>query len=1036
MKRSSGLQAWLLLLTCSIQLFQQSYGDVHQRNFEQTVIFGNSPLSPNRLNLDTDVAGEISSTATPETVDKPSDLLERILDQDLETDRPHVKREEAEDNLFSQANVLDAARDHIKQIETEKNDLRNQVSRLSDQMEELGLARDHIKQIETEKNDLRNQVSHLSDQMEELGLARDHIKQIETEKNDLRNQVSHLSDQMEEFEAARDHIEQIETEKSDLLNQVRELQDFSEELEIIRDDAESRGILLTQDISRLRQQNDEREKSAADEESSHLHLVGELKQSIATLMQSVSNVESEKITLEESLDRSNTMVQEMMNRPEPPQPSNWWPVACSLLAIVAIIAILVIRADGAVASSLKEATNATIKKNSDDLKRVQTVLEDQILKLAGETSGYATSDKKEVKGDKLKSRDNESVSIIDIQHDHIKELLEKTEALLEQLKKEKENAVNRGARLESAIARDKAFSDTLMTEKAAAESRVSTLQTQLAKDKASAKKQSLTAKAAAESRVSQLEAQLAKDKANDAAVMTAKAAAESRVSELEAQLAKDKANDAAVMTAKAAAESRVSQLEAQLAKDKANDAAVMTAKAAAESRVSELEAQLAKGNDNDAALTTAKNAASTQYDIIKKYADQVTRTKAAAESRVSQLEAQLAKGNDNDAAVMTAKAAAESRVSQLEAQLAKDKANDAAVMTAKAAAESRVSQLEAQLAKGNDNDAAVMTAKAAAESRVSELEAQLAKDKAKDVAVMTAKAAAESRVSELEAQLVKDKASSAASVAAKSGSFAQYESIKKYADQLTRTKAAADNRVSELEGKLQLLLTERDTALNAAKGLGKEHEDLKSRFKALESDLTQKVINISAKNDRSEKEKAAAESRVLELEAQVVKGKCDDDKLVYEDPACVYDSVTVSEDDEADDSTWKAAVSPISRGVGSDTDDVPTFQFGDEDDDSSDIECYYDRIMDKKFIYKKFVGRIFECINGGRPLTASQKAQHVFHTFMVSSIEEVPGKKQLYFFFYDVVAFPKGPPPKKDTSAWTLCPCRHLISQSHKYRFK
>jgi hypothetical protein len=100
------------------------------------------------------------------------------------------------------------------------------------------------------------------------------------------------------------------------------------------------------------------------------------------------------------------------------------------------------------------------------------------------------------------------------------------------------------------------------------------------------------------------------------------------------------------------------------------------------------------------------------------------------------------------------------------------------------------------------------------------------------------------------------------------------------------------------------------------------------------------------------------------------------------------------------------------------------------------VNTHYDRFRDKRYVYKKFVGRIFEYIKGGKPLTASQKAHHVFHTFMVAAIVQVEGKKQFYFDFYDVLAFPKGPPCKTEPGAWTRCPCRHLISKGHLYRFK
>jgi hypothetical protein len=69
-------------------------------------------------------------------------------------------------------------------------------------------------------------------------------------------------------------------------------------------------------------------------------------------------------------------------------------------------------------------------------------------------------------------------------------------------------------------------------------------------------------------------------------------------------------------------------------------------------------------------------------------------------------------------------------------------------------------------------------------------------------------------------------------------------------------------------------------------------------------------------------------------------------------------------------------------------------------------------------------------------VSGSQKSTPSFKTFMVNSIVRVEGKKQLFFVYYDVLAYPKGPPSKKDASAWTLCPCRHLIGKTTTYRFK
>ena len=372
---------------------------------------------------------------------------------------------------------------------------------------------------------------------------------------------------------------------------------------------------------------------------------------------------------------------------------------------------------------------------------------------------------------------------------------------------------------------------------------------------------------------------------------------------------------------------------------------------------------------------------------------EMTNARDALAATVCKLENDISNGNTSESGATDASDS--KRISEIEIMLQREKAmNDSLIEHA--------AELESQVAKDKANDAALMTAKAAAESRVSELEAQVAKYKSFDLPSGTLKAAAESRVSELEAQLAKDKV----------------DSLR----QTALVRAAADNRVSELESQL--------AKANADKQLSSRSSPRTPPRSALPSGtLKSPGVFISPSRDAS----ASSSSK-------------DRSKSIIEDlPDCSSDAkiVAMSFDIDDDDSVGPndlSIVSDYSAAVGSESDEMSTIpnECGDSDDESGEVNFLNDRVRDKKLVYKKFVGRIFENLKLRKTLTMSQKsgASPTYRTFMVNSIVRLDGKKQLYFVYYDVLSHPKGPPSKKDTSAWTLCPCRHLIAKSSVYRFK
>ena len=126
------------------------------------------------------------------------------------------------------------------------------------------------------------------------------------------------------------------------------------------------------------------------------------------------------------------------------------------------------------------------------------------------------------------------------------------------------------------------------------------------------------------------------------------------------------------------------------------------------------------------------------------------------------------------------------------------------------------------------------------------------------------------------------------------------------------------------------------------------------------------------------------------------------------------------------------------RSVDGDSDELDSIpnECGESDDESENVNCHYDRLKDNKWVYKKFVGRVFENLKLRKPVSPTPKSASAYRTFMVNSIVRLPMKRQLYFVYYDVLAYPKGPPSREEADAWTLCPCRHLIAKTKIYRFK
>ena len=106
------------------------------------------------------------------------------------------------------------------------------------------------------------------------------------------------------------------------------------------------------------------------------------------------------------------------------------------------------------------------------------------------------------------------------------------------------------------------------------------------------------------------------------------------------------------------------------------------------------------------------------------------------------------------------------------------------------------------------------------------------------------------------------------------------------------------------------------------------------------------------------------------------------------------------------------------------------------DDEGNHRDYYFDPVRNKKFVYIKYIGHIFENQRSFRTPTKGDRHGRLFRTYMINGVVRKKGKKQLYFIYYDVKHYPRGPPPRKLLEAWTLCPCRHIVSQNHKYHFK
>ena len=359
-------------------------------------------------------------------------------------------------------------------------------------------------------------------------------------------------------------------------------------------------------------------------------------------------------------------------------------------------------------------------------------------------------------------------------------------------------------------------------------------------------------------------------------------------------------------------------------------------------------------------------------------------------------------------------------MSELEAQASKDKASVIALDTAKAALAARVVALESQCKKDEVSTEAIVKAKVANESSMSEMATQLKMDQVTNEALMKAKKTDEARILVLESQVKKDEATLAA---------------------LMKAKAVSDTTLSQLEKQVQLDHASTEALLKAKKTDEARILVLEGHAKAADSGKTVESVTSTVVASQYTSSASAVRSKVdvLPLGQSVVLPSLSN----YMRPIGTPSGHTAyGADGSSAEGTRKLSTPTMSlnspRNLESESDELDAIpnECGDSDDESDNVTCLIDRARDSKWVYKKFVGRVFENLKLGKPGSPTQRSTEVYRTFMINSIVRLSGKKQLYFVYYDVLAYPKGPPSKEEADAWTLCPCRHLIGKTKIYRFK
>jgi hypothetical protein len=428
---------------------------------------------------------------------------------------------------------------------------------------------------------------------------------------------------------------------------------------------------------------------------------------------------------------------------------------------------------------------------------------------------------------------------------------------------------------------------------------------------------------------------------------------------------------------------------------------------------------MAKDKATIDALVASKAALEAQMVVVqdKAGADAVAALKVKAlDSRIVDLEAQIAKDKADWLQLMEAKTIADTNLLKVDAELIKLKASADQLTRSKALSESKVAQLEAAGKKDGAHLEELFIAKAASLARIAALESQLEKEKVDTDEEAAARERLASRVAELESQLKIDRVVADATMKAK---MSNERRLLEMEEQSKRDKAAVGDMASEKAAA--------DTRLAEIEAL------LKEAALAWQPEPT----TFSATGDTFEPPRAGSSSASASGSRRPFSDTGTGTGSTYSDMKMLATSDD-EESDEASKANDLSFASDSSRALGSESDELDTIpnECGDSDDDSGDVTCLWDRARDKKLVYKKFVGRIFENLKLRKAVSGSQKSTPSFKTFMVNSIVRVEGKKQLFFVYYDVLAYPKGPPSKKDASAWTLCPCRHLIGKTTTYRFK
>ena len=155
--------------------------------------------------------------------------------------------------------------------------------------------------------------------------------------------------------------------------------------------------------------------------------------------------------------------------------------------------------------------------------------------------------------------------------------------------------------------------------------------------------------------------------------------------------------------------------------------------------------------------------------------------------------------------------------------------------------------------------------------------------------------------------------------------------------------------------------------------------------------------------------------------------------------ATIKDAIKPSETfnpDNDNDNDTDTTCNNTACGEAEDISVVGQFAEEESDDETEHVDYHFDPVRNKKFVYLKYIGHIFENRNSPRTPTKGELHGRLFRTYMISGVVRMKGKRQLYFIYYDVKLYPRGPPSRKVVDAWTLCPCRHLISQNHTYNLK